>query len=336
MALKKLSGWSHLFKPRHDFRNALAAFETQKTLESALALGPEINLASAQNSSGNRKEVSDKTQSIIVKNQDLLKATEIYGLVMKANSGSSNGRSEKWSVMVMHDQLIAFYSHSKGRKVLFGRQFDGTPLRLEGYEYDQQKNRFAPISLPGGWDSSFIDYVAAGKGFKGHVNWPGDSRKDIELVSANSITDIQKNNSFKINISEVSDPIEVLKLVNSRLRKLKRYRQQVIDLTNYLKSKGITDLPAGEDITPLIGALEELKAQLEALSNEASEPSEMLASKGPTSDSKAKKAEALRLAKLEEERKAKEAEALRLAKLEEERKARKLGRPRRGAQSQGS
>ena len=45
MALKKLSGWSHSFQPRHDFRDALAAFETQKTLESALALGPEVDLA---------------------------------------------------------------------------------------------------------------------------------------------------------------------------------------------------------------------------------------------------------------------------------------------------
>ena len=158
----------------------------------------------------------------------------------------------------MHDQLIAFYVHAKGRKFVFGRQFAGTPLRLEGYEYDQQKNLFARIALPGGWDASFIDYIASGKRFKGHINWPGDSRKTIELVSANTITDIEKNNSFKINILEVSNP-RGLQTGEQPFRKLKRYRQQAITLNT--KSKGITDLPGSKDITPLISKLEE-QAQL--------------------------------------------------------------------------
>ena len=175
-------------------------------VEAAKIRGLTCGVRETTVASSNSNKISDKTQSILVKNRELLKATEIYGLVMKGSTSSSKERDEKWSVMVMHDQLIAFYVHAKGRKFVFGRQFAGTPLRLEGYEYDQQKNLFARIALPGGWDASFIDYIASGKRFKGHINWPGDSRKTIELVSANTITDIEKNNSFKINILEVSNP----------------------------------------------------------------------------------------------------------------------------------
>ena len=104
--------------------------------------------------------------------------------------------------------------------------------------------------------------------------------------------------------------------MSSRLKKLKRYRQQAIDLENFLKSKAITDLPAGKDISPLISQLEELKMQLKALSE-----AEALRLVKLEEERKAKEAEARRLAKLEEERKAKQAEARRLAKLAEERKA---------------
>ena len=115
-----------------------------------------------------------KLRDLIARNSALLKETEIYSSLLSANlSHSSKSWNETWGVIVMHDQLLAFQSHQKGKKFVFGVQHPATPLRLEGYEYYAPNNNMAKISLSGDWTNSFIAAVANRDTFSGHVNWSG-------------------------------------------------------------------------------------------------------------------------------------------------------------------
>ncbi|MEC8127783.1 MAG: cell envelope integrity protein TolA, partial [Pseudomonadota bacterium] len=275
-----------------------------------------------------------KLGDLIARNSALLKETEIYSSLLSASlSTSSKSWHETWGVIVMHDQILAFQSHQKGKKFVFGVQHPATPLRLEGYEYYEPNNNMAKISLSGDWTSSFIAAVANRDTFSGHVNWSGKWRQEIELKAASSIPNIKSDPHYNQEISEVIEPEILLKLINARIKKLQRLKKHQRDFEAFLSKKGVLQASVGKDITTKVQELQRFKKNLSDLiqndvlmaANEKAVGSDdtvnEITTAKPKDERKAKEAEARRLAKLEEQRKAKEAEARRLAKLEEQRKA---------------
>ena len=269
------------------------------------------------------KLAAQKTKDLLEANAGLLRDTRVITRSVRFSARHSRDAwNESWNIFIMHDRMLAFRHWRKGSKFVFGEVKANSVLRLKGYEFYKpgKSQKLVPISAEGTSSDSFIDFWAAGGQFTGQVAWRGWGRQQIKIGSGIELR--FRNHILEAKVSEEAYPEGTLMQINARIRLLNQFNDKRAEFERLIAKNGVFNAKVGEDLTPLIQRLENLKVQLEQLIEEGQKPAMQMAKADARleDERKAKEAEARRLAKLEEERKAKEAEARRLVQLEQERK----------------
>ncbi len=237
---------------------------------------------------------AQKTKELLEANAGLLRDTRVIsrsiGLSVRHSRDAWN---ESWNIFIMHDRMLAFRHWRKGSKFVFGEVKENSVLGLKGYEFYKpgKKQKLVPITAKGTSIGSFIDFWAAGGQFTGQVAWKGWGRQQIKIGSGTEFR--FRNHILEAKVSEEAYPEGTLMRINARIRILNQFNDKRAEFERLIARNGVFNAKVGEDLTPLIQRLENLKVQLEQLIEDNQQPASQIAKAN---------------AKLEEEREAKEAE----------------------------